>query len=235
MPLRPKPRTLWLAAVLLLGGAAVNVGVAHVCERVQERPRAWASPRPIDADPPLTALAFFGDPFSGPTLQQREKPGWLDAKAAQAWDWVCTERSFSLRIGNSVCCLIHTELRYGLPMRSLRRAEQSQVCVTDWLPNQFQPPGLEGGWPPHWHKRSVGVSMFGPPHPTFAILPMPLGFAVNTLLFASLLALPLLVPAARRRRRLKLGLCPRCAYPLLAAASPLCPECGWRLGGTKDR
>ena len=63
--------------------------------------------------------------------------------------------------------------------------------------------------------------------------PLPLrpvwpGFAINTLFYAAILWggwLLLAAPfALRRRRRIKRGLCPACAYPV--GASDVCTECG---------
>ena len=51
------------------------------------------------------------------------------------------------------------------------------------------------------------------------------GFAINTLLYAAVLWMTLAAPLAlRRRRRLKRGLCPKCAYPI--GINPVCTECG---------
>jgi hypothetical protein len=51
------------------------------------------------------------------------------------------------------------------------------------------------------------------------------GFAINTLLYAGILWPLFAAPfALRRRRRIKRGLCPACAYPV--GASEVCTECG---------
>jgi hypothetical protein len=51
------------------------------------------------------------------------------------------------------------------------------------------------------------------------------GFAINTLFYAGILWLIFAAPfALRRRRRIKRGLCPACAYPV--GASDVCTECG---------
>jgi hypothetical protein len=50
------------------------------------------------------------------------------------------------------------------------------------------------------------------------------GFAVNTLFYAAILWLPFGAFALRRRRRIKRGLCPKCAYPV--GTSDKCTECG---------
>ena len=51
------------------------------------------------------------------------------------------------------------------------------------------------------------------------------GFAINTLFYAVVLWGLFAAPfALRRRRRIKRGLCPKCAYPI--GDSPVCTECG---------
>jgi hypothetical protein len=56
------------------------------------------------------------------------------------------------------------------------------------------------------------------------------GFAINTFFYAGILWLLLTAPfALRRRRRIKRGLCPACAYPI--GASSVCTECGQTLSG----
>ena len=73
--------------------------------------------------------------------------------------------------------------------------------------------------------------------------PVPAGFAINTLFYAAILALPLSVFPIRRRLRARLGRCPKCGYDLAGlrgvaqkagkggakpggeGAAP-CPECG---------
>jgi hypothetical protein len=51
------------------------------------------------------------------------------------------------------------------------------------------------------------------------------GFAINTMFYAGILWLVFAAPfALRRRRRIKRGLCPACAYPV--GESDVCTECG---------
>jgi len=75
--------------------------------------------------------------------------------------------------------------------------------------------------------------------PTCVILPLtPIwpGFAINTLFYAAILWLMVAAPfALRRRRRVKRGLCPACAYPV--GTSDVCTECGreLRLGAGAGR
>jgi hypothetical protein len=61
--------------------------------------------------------------------------------------------------------------------------------------------------------------------PVLPYLPLWPGIAINTIFYALILWLLFFAPFAwRRRRRLKRGLCPACAYPV--GGSPVCTECG---------
>jgi len=57
------------------------------------------------------------------------------------------------------------------------------------------------------------------------LMPLWPGFAINMLFYAAILWGVFAAPfALRRRRRVKRGLCPACAYPI--GDSPVCTECG---------
>jgi len=59
--------------------------------------------------------------------------------------------------------------------------------------------------------------------------PIEPGFTLNTLLYAVVLYIPFLgFGALKRRRRIRRGLCPACAYEL--AGLTTCPECGRGVG-----
>ena len=59
------------------------------------------------------------------------------------------------------------------------------------------------------------------------VLPTWPGFAINTAFYAVALWLLFAAPLAlRRRRRIKRGLCPKCAYDLRGTQTGVCPECG---------
>jgi hypothetical protein len=101
----------------------------------------------------------------------------------------------------------------------------------------------EAGWPlfalsNEWH--SVGRTQIlhggwelkgGPPAQSLVLPVRPLwpGFAINTVFYAAVLWLLFAAASALRRwRRIKRGLCPKCAYDLRGRAteSDACPECG---------
>jgi hypothetical protein len=70
-----------------------------------------------------------------------------------------------------------------------------------------------------WHRKYLeGNQVF----PLRTLWP---GFAINTLFYAAILWVLFAAPfALLRRRRVKRGLCPACAYPV--GASEVCTECG---------
>src|SRR5690606_13751812 len=71
---------------------------------------------------------------------------------------------------------------------------------------------------------------FPVPRHRLPLMPIPAGFAINTMFYAALLALPLTFFPIRRRLRARRGRCPTCGYDRagLESADPAtpCPECG---------
>ena len=55
--------------------------------------------------------------------------------------------------------------------------------------------------------------------------PLP-GFAVNTIFYAAILALPLSLRPIRRQIRARRGKCVKCVYDLAGTITDACPECG---------
>ncbi|MCI0364362.1 MAG: hypothetical protein L0219_10795 [Phycisphaerales bacterium] len=83
---------------------------------------------------------------------------------------------------------------------------------------------IECGWP----SRSIviDVNRSTPTLPSYAdCRPLWPGFAINAIFYAAILWLLFAAPGSvRRRRRIKRGLCPACAYPVGENAT--CTECG---------
>jgi len=83
------------------------------------------------------------------------------------------------------------------------------------------------GWPSEtfagrcWHRPELSSNEL------FPLLPIWPGFAINTVFYAVVLWLLFAAPFALRRwRRIRRGLCPKCAYDLRGTQTSVCPECG---------
>ena len=109
----------------------------------------------------------------------------------------------------------------GWPMQSLRGDAWNKTAF-DW-----RRPA------PQWVAGSVillggtgnGFDTFDLALPLLPIWP---GFAINTVFYAFIVWLLFAVPfVLRRRRRIRRGLCPKCAYPV--GTSDVCTECGARV------
>lgn len=153
--------------------------------------------------------------------------------------------SYYVEVGRSACNVQHrfvcsvfsvnpdpyfieySYLQFGWPMVSM----QYEVAGDTWWPEQV--PGWRGGWPlsPSRWPLSLNRNRSTPPKHVYPLVPLPLGFTLNTLFYAALLFLPFATfTTLRRRRRIRRNLCPSCGYSL-AGAIPTnntitCPECG---------
>jgi hypothetical protein len=113
----------------------------------------------------------------------------------------------------------------GWPLRALWCMDTSEPTVH--VPGESTPTGVQLSRP-----RTVGGIPLKPwasgVWPAWRALPyQPIwpGFAINTVFYAAILWALFAAPfALRRRRRMRRGLCPACAYPV--GASPVCTECG---------
>jgi len=112
------------------------------------------------------------------------------------------------------------------------------------LPQYRRPPFLiwvDAGWPMHaltahhgseedWANgrsfmRTTRASSVQLASRTFPVRPIWPGFAINTVFYAVMMWLLFAGPfVVRRWRRIRRGLCPKCAYPV--GSSEVCTECG---------
>ena len=103
--------------------------------------------------------------------------------------------------------------RTAYATRVLARGVQHETGVfhASWMPYREDP---------YW------LPLYGRFLPLVPIWP---GFAINTVFYAVVLWLLFAAPVAlRRRRRIKRGLCPKCAYPVGTWGAERCTECGAR-------
>jgi hypothetical protein len=231
--------------VFLLLGAIVNVAVAWGCVWI-----SWPRGDLIRA----RRTAIFGqsarmlDPATADAGWLRSF-GWKPRDADQCHrfpieiverHWlgrIQIEHAEAVRPNTSICfghggpCVAHivTLVNMGWPMSALGGEQW-----TDYN----QAPSISGTSPFVWEQypRKAFGAMSVTRHAWLAGTPFEInellawrpiwpGFAINTLLYAALLwglfAAPL---ALRRRRRVRRGLCPACAYPV--GESDICTECG---------
>jgi hypothetical protein len=195
LPRRPLASRIRTLLAFLLLGAAANVAVAWGCG-------IWDTPYLDRWEPEMAEIAWLGKYVTG-----HNEIGFDYGYRSVGDRWISTEwynpddRSF-VHVGS---------VETGWPLRSM---------AGEWVITQDR--GV----------RTIMLMEFpsrdplGPRH--LALRPLWPGFAINTVFYAAILWGGWLLFAApfavRRRRRIKRGLCPACAYPV--GASDLCTECG---------
>jgi len=201
--------------IFLVLGVVVNVALSW-------GPLAWRQWFVLRSSP--SAMPVFRD-LDGMTaeeraLWERDRPESFPAHpqsafAARAWNFDRMHVSgASSRTESGALVLWGVGLwRAGWPLRSFEG--------WSWLQQELKQPAQE------WDHCLLKSKMWVKPPRQF-ILPlrvMWVGFAVNSLMFASLLWLILSAPLDYRRwKRIKRGCCPACGYPV--GASAVCTECG---------
>jgi hypothetical protein len=211
--------------VLLLLGAIVNVAVACGSAIIQPWPRVWAP-------------AFERDNSFGPGFCDWEIRVWQGA----AWSRVLSRWT----IGRPVTSIDELDT-FGVEVlpswaRTTRPRSSDATDVLHFIEAR--------GWPrlamrSEWQTTGSGGIVFGVVEITSGyrvstdrsipwdvenprvvpVDPIWPGFAINTIFYAAILWMLFALPLAlRRRRRVKRGLCPACAYPI--GTSEVCTECG---------
>ena len=228
---------LALLLILLGGGAIVNVAVAfgsvysdvplELSRMSDDDAIAWSKGAPADNET-IVDLAAVNlvplpetDCFRYLWHSSARVSGWRLEQAVFEWrnikGWDCRDvvtgsprgpllavRTFAGWPASALSCLQHHQ-------RGARGTMQD-VSV-DWHTVGAVTVGLEPAW--------GGRPRVLPYRPIWP------GFAINTVFYAFVLWLLFATPfALRRRRRIKRGLCPKCAYDLRGIESQICPECG---------
>jgi hypothetical protein len=209
-------RTVILALLLLAAGAAVNVAVAWGCS-------IWSNVRYEESETRRGTHEELASYLSAVGMKTQLEPGtwvWGDARVVGA-HWI----QFGRRSPEGRLAL-HQHFA-GFPMRSL--ACYGPLQPEWWLFGNSLVSDVD------WRGGFDAPSFLKPKETWFFLLPsvwrplpyriLPIGFIINTLLYA-LLFWPLLTApfAARRMIRRKRGQCEHCAYPI--GVSDVCTECG---------
>jgi hypothetical protein len=194
--------------LLLVGGAVVTIAVAWCC--------AWWVHLVWDA--------------SGPVEDDAQIVAWVDARS---WEndldgpfrpvWFVAERGFGRRRVH-----LSAEVISG---RIMMPADLT-LDLAGWPLSALQgdsAPLWTGGGYTYEENGLVHLPIGGGVTPVRPIWP---GLAFNTLFYAGILWLLFAAPLAlRRRRRIRRGLCPACAYPVVAGE--VCTECGKPVSQTR--
>jgi hypothetical protein len=210
----PLRRIITAVCVLLLLGAIVNVAVALV----------FATFADLDSAFPRTSTHSEVDKFL--YLQWREQPGGRELRIVHADGRLAKVTNLAIAIHPATPSL-------KVPPAAIPSwVTRSWRCMRG--EDEFQRVILQAwGWPAFalGSRPDPGhtIRLSGPVYPRFQDnrrwQPLWPGFAINALFYAAVLWLLFAAPfALRRRRRIKRGLCPACAYPV--GASDACTECG---------
>lgn len=247
-------RRLAIIAVFLVLGAVVNVGVIwgsqfliydsmvyHRDSSIHEvgpTPNAW----------PINVPATWPEPESSRSI----RTFWHDMEmhATVKRDEIPVLSLTNVSPTEMTTQWFVHQYRWGLPYRSMRCVQAAQSDME----TRVDGGGLVGPININWQYReepglanairsgieitipsSMGIALRGngPRTQRWTMLPLqplPLGFTINTLFYASLLAAPVLGFATlKRRRRAKRGLCIGCGYEVTGV--DVCPECGRQAHG----
>jgi len=210
-------RRLVILLLCLLAGTVINVLVASVISVLTDIPlRARASRR---AGNPSRVDQLN---WESPSVTRYLLYPWVNEAGCSARVYVTDYRGYIIYSAESPeSPYIILEGRYGWPMKS----------STSWIPMLELPRARGSRCPDAFYSPwRIGIQSpirfeRRPQLHRVAIMPLPIGFAVNSLFYGMLVLLTLVgVRRMRQGSRRRIGRCFNCGYEL--AALPTCPECG---------
>lgn len=215
---RSTRRWIVRAVVFLLLGAIVNVAVAWGLILFDSRAQSVEDRLLPSEEAEILLLQFF----SRDSISRYQSTGWTftsggwQIKSAAAMD-VQNVRVASF--GSYVPAVLQLEvMKAGWPTRTL-----SGTVIADQ--RDIDKSTVHYSWAletPDWASLPFVGRRFTYSLPLQPIWP---GFAINTIFYAMILWALFATPFALRRwRRVRKGLCPKCAYPV--GESDICTECG---------
>ncbi len=201
------------ALVLLIMGAAVNIAVAWGCAlwsplgkttyvRESEDIRGSVVEVPRDMGRPIKSSIVYTTKARGLHISARD-----DLSRLEGGSFVYTDSA-------SFACSA------GWPFHSMHGSRT-------FYPTHGDSTLLAPPWP-KIEMAPMVTGLFtrpGPMHRALPTVPIALGFAANSLIYAAILFVPcLLLLALRQQLRRRHNRCTACAYQL--TGEPICPECG---------
>jgi len=221
-------RRLLILAVFLLAGAVVNVAVAWGIAGTSTNYKTMRlqAIECREGERLVRAFTSFGSELVVGRIGPR-----LDATHGELGRWRRSRYERANPSRNDWSLLRKSE---ALPNIRMEEACGWPGLALRWYVRRTEP-GLRGGIELGGTRRysftghsGRGTVSLGLGDRTLPLLPIWPGFAVNTLLYATLLWLLICGPFTLRRFiRVKRGLCPACAYP--GGESDVCSECGTTL------
>ena len=216
-------RRLLIIAIVLLGGAVVNVAVAWVITAFSTY-LGWSQTATIvdNVEWPHSVPSHW--PERATTIQP-EALGWRVHRYQAATDeerdgefWRTEEFLLDIVHVGWPCYVLQSEMWYD-------RVVNDAAGVGDHFRFDGQPPQTP------WRRGiSLPSARFGfglQSWKTLPVRPIWPGFAVNTLFYAAVLWLLIAGPFVLHRFiRVRRGLCPACGYDLRHGEHDACPECG---------
>ncbi len=209
-------RTLSRLGLLLLAGLIANLAVAWACA-------AWVAPVGKTSIARLTPISE--GVCEGESRLDRFGRSLIFRARTREWKYMLNGvLEYALWDHDSN---VHAEIRAGWPWRAWTCRNLGYMEMTSWT-------GIMRTGGPGSSETNGGIDLspfrIGIPQRSWRALPyQPLWFGVigNTLFFASLLWLLVVVPRVlRRMNRHRRGQCTSCGYDLRGADHAVCPECG---------
>lgn len=197
----------WNLIICILVGVITNVGIAWLCGFLVW---GWTTGSGVACDAwPVSAPpgwprpnVCYTDTGVGVTVES------ASAYLRDLWD-NRADRAYWI-----------SRFSYGVPMRSMESRQRTIVRAT--LPNYDCPDGvLERGIP------LSGSGPRGELRRRLALMPRPLGFVVNTIIYSLLFGVIVYAPRTLKKGlRKRCNRCVNCGYPMSTLTQ--CPECGMR-------
>lgn len=213
--MKRKYRYIVLVSAILICGAVVNVAVAWAVAVWLPR----ASP-PAMREAPMWALP-------PPNIESEERKSFRDGARVRhgpGWSECDAYRGYLEKTSGSLWFEDSRTFVVGWPLRGLRAVSYtaSRNAPVDRMAELSRL--RKGVLVPDWVLKIPKVKSFvrGRRLPLEPIT----GFAVNTIFYAAILAVPLSVRPIRQHLRARSGRCRKCGYDMSGVTAECCPECG---------
>lgn len=214
------------AAVFLVLGAMMTIAVAWAAALLSMSAdihfyRGTDEIQPLDGIVDWAGAVHDGKPFAFRLVARGWGRRYDESSDMTPWTATSTPRGFMYLPAEGQPNTVSSTTITGWPMYSMGMSSQWSLSLMN-QPPPAEPVGIAAVWKHgiQIHQPSRNLP-FGNEHTHLPLRPLPLGFLIDTLLYAAVFAgVWFGFGSYARRRRRRRGLCPRCAYPVLAGAEP---------------